>query len=134
MICSARLGALMEKRGTQLSQALRQAWWAPLAGLLAITQLWITLVFLIGNGTSNILDRESTAAGITLTVASAVALVAGLWKRPAKRGLGNTLVIVGAALATIWFWTVVVTPVAIVVIIGVIVSQVRTSSRDAETT
>ena len=104
-----------------------------MAGLLAITQLWITLVFLIGAGTSNILDWESTAAGITLTVASAISLVAGLWKRPLKRGLGNTLIIVGAALATIWFWAVVVTPVAIIVIIGVIVSQVRASSRDAET-
>lgn len=116
-----------------MSQALRQAWWAPLAGLLAIAQLWIALVFLFGDGTSNILDWETTAAGATLAVAGAIALVAGLWKRPVKRGLGNALIIVGAALAAIWFWTVVVTPVAIVVIIGVVVSQVRTSSR-AETT
>lgn len=126
--------AIKERCGTQMSKALSQAWWAPLAGLLAITQLWIALVFLVGAGTSNILDWESTAAGVMLTVASAVALVAGLWKRPLKRGLGNTLIIAGASLATIWFWTVVVTPIAIVVIIGVVVSQVRTSSRVAETT
>ena len=118
----------MEKRGTQLSQALRQAWWAPLAGLLAITQLWITLVFLIEDG-----DWSSKAVGFTLAVAGAVALVAGLFKRPVKRGLGDSLIIAGAALAALWFWAIAVTPIAIVVIIGVIVSQVRTSSRDAET-
>ena len=99
-----------------------------MAGLLAIAELLVTLGFLIEDG-----DWSSKAVGFTLAVAGAVALVAGLFKRPVKRGLGDSLIIAGAALAALWFWAIAVTPIAIVVIIGVIVSQVRTSSRDAET-
>lgn len=120
------------KAGISMNEVLRQAWWAPLAGLLVVLEVWIALVFLLGDGTSNILDWESTVAGATLATAGASALVAGLWKRPTGRGVGNALILVGAALAAIWFWTVVTTPIAIVVIIGVVISQVSTSARVAE--
>ena len=106
-------------------QILKQAWWASLAALLVVAQLWMAVVFLVGEGTSNLLNAESTAAGTLLALGGAVALIGGLWKRPQARGLGNALIIVGAALAAIWFWTVVMTPIAIVVIVGVIASQVR---------
>lgn len=119
----------MEKRGIQLSQVLRQAWWAPLAGLLAIAELVVAVGFFTSSQ-----DAASVAVGATLAVAGAVALVAGLLKRPVKPRLGDSLIIVGAALAAMWFWAIAVTPVAIIVIIGVFVSQMRTSSRDAKTT
>lgn len=104
---------------------LKQAWWAPLAGLLVLGQLALTLGFVFGEGTSNLLDWESTFAGVTLTLAGAVSLIVGLWKRPQTPWLGSALVIVGALLAAIWFWTILLTPIAIVVIGGVVVSQVR---------
>lgn len=109
-------------------RTLKQAWWAPLAAVLVVAQLLVAQAFLIGEGTSNILNAESTAGGATLSLASAAALVAGLWIRLKARGLGSGLIIAGAALATIWFWTVVMTPIALIVIVGVVVSQVRSTA------
>lgn len=109
-------------------QALKQAWWAPVAGVLALAQLWVGLVFLIGDGTSNLLDAETTAAGASLALGGAAVLAAGLWLRTQARWAGNTLVIIGALLGAIWVWTVVMTPLAVVVIVGVIVSQVRSTA------
>jgi hypothetical protein len=114
-------------------QTVKQAWWAPFAGVLALAQLWVALAFFYGKGTSNLLDAESTAAGATLALGGAAALASGLWIRPQARWMGNALIIVGAALGAIWFWTVVMTPIAIVVIVGVVVSQVRSTARASET-
>ncbi|MGI8708547.1 MAG: hypothetical protein ACR2LG_10155 [Actinomycetota bacterium] len=117
-------------------RTLKQAWWAPLAAVLAISQLGVALAFIFGEGTSNLLDAESTAAGVSLSLGGAATLAAGLWTRPHVRGLGSALVIAGAALAAIWFWMVFMSPIAIVVIVGVVVSQVRSmapNSRDAVT-
>jgi hypothetical protein len=108
--------------------SLKQAWWAPFAGVLALAQLWVALAFLYGEGTSNLLDAESTAAGATLAFGGAAALAGGLWIRPKARWLGNALITVGAALGAIWFWTVVMTPLAIVVLVGVMVSQIRSAT------
>ncbi len=115
-------------------KALKQAWWAPLAGVLALAQLWVGAAFLYGEGTSNVLDAESTIAGVSLTSAGASALIAGLWLRPSKRGLGNALVIIGASLGAIWVWTVVMTPIAIAIVVGVVVSQVRSAAPVVEPT
>jgi uncharacterized membrane protein YidH (DUF202 family) len=114
-------------------QTLKQAWWAPFAGLLALAQLWVALAFLYGGGTSNLLDAESTAAGVTLALGGAGALAAGLCIRPQARWEGNALITGGAALGAIWFWTVVMTPIAIVVIVGVVVSQIRSMTPGSET-
>jgi hypothetical protein len=114
-------------------QTLKQAWWAPLAGVLALAQLWVAAAFFYGDGTSNLLDAESTAAGATLALGGAAALAAGLWTRPQARGLGNGLIIFGAALGAIWVWTVVMTPMAIAVVVGVVISQVRPPTPVAET-
>ncbi len=107
---------------------LKQAWWAPLAVVLLVAQLGVALVFIFGRGTSNILDAESTAAGVSFSLAGALALAVGLWSRLRARGVGNALIIVGAALAAIWFWMIFMTPVAIAVIVGVVVSQVRSGA------
>jgi len=114
-------------------QTLKQAWWAPLAGVLALAQLWVGAAFIYGAGTSNVLDAESTVAGATLAFVGAAALAAGLLIRPRNRWLGNALVVVGAVLGAIWFWTVVMTPLAIVVIVGVVVSQARGTAPAAMT-
>ncbi len=108
-------------------RALKQSWWAPLAAVLVVAELLVAQAFLIGDGTSNILNVESTAAGATLSLGGAAALGVGVWTRPKARGVGNALVVVGAVLAAIWFWTVLMTPIAIAVIVGVTVSQVRSS-------
>ncbi len=115
-------------------QILKQAWWAPFAGVLALAQLWVGLAFFYGDGTSNLLDAESRAAGASLALGGAAALSAGLWVRTQARWVGNTLIIVGAALGAIWVWTVVMTPLALVVIVGVIVSQVRSTAPTGEAT
>ncbi|MGI8621509.1 MAG: hypothetical protein ACR2LD_06915 [Actinomycetota bacterium] len=47
--------------------------------------------------------------------------------------MGNALITIGAGLGAIWFWTVVMTPIAIVVIVGVVVSQVRSTAPLPET-
>lgn len=114
-------------------ETLKQAWWAPVAGVLALAQFWVGLAFFYGEGTSNLLDAESTAAGATLAFGGATALAVGLWIRMRSRGLGNALVIAGAALGAIWVWTIVMTPMAIVVIVGVVVSQVRTTTPAVQT-
>ncbi|MEA2497712.1 MAG: hypothetical protein QOH26_117 [Actinomycetota bacterium] len=109
-------------------QILKQAWWAPFAAVLALAQFWVGAAFIYGAGTSNVIDAESTFAGITLAFGGAAALAVGLWIRPRARGVGNALVVVGALLGAIWFWTVVMTPLAIVVIVGVVISLIHTSS------
>lgn len=114
-------------------QILKQAWCAPLAVVLLLAQVGVSLAFMFGEGTSNLLDAESTVAGVSLSLAGASALAVGLWTRPQARSLGNALVLVGAALAAIWFWIIFMTPVAIVVIVGVVVSQVRSTAPTAET-
>ena len=116
-----------------LMQIFTQTWWAPLAAVLVVAELLVAQAFLIGDGTSNILNAESTVAGSTLALGGAAALVAGLWARPKARGLGNALTIAGAALAAIWVWTIIMTPIAILVVAGVTISQVRSTARAAET-
>ena len=109
-------------------QMLRQSWWAPLAALLMFTQLWVAAAFVYGDGTSNILDAESSFAGISLSLVGAGLLGAGLWTRPTRPTLGSVLIVAGAGLAAIWLWIIFMTPVAVVVIIGVLVSQMRSAT------
>lgn len=118
---------------SRINRVLRQAWWVPLAGVLMVAQLWVALAFWYGDGTSNILDAESTAAGISLGVGGAAALAAGLWIRPQRRSIGDVLITVGALLGAIWFWTVVMTPIAIAVIVGVVASYLRSPAPVADT-
>lgn len=110
-------------------QTLKQAWWAPLAAVLIVAELLVAQAFLFGDGTSNALDAESTTAGATLSLAGAAALTAGLWIRPRAQRVGSALLVVGAALAGIWVWTVVMTPLALAVIIGVALTELRDHSR-----
>jgi hypothetical protein len=124
--------ALQRKEVAEM-QILTQAWWAPFAALLTLAQFVIALEFFFADGTSNLLDAEGTAAGAALALGGTAALAAGLWIRPRAHGLGNAPIIVGAALGAIWFWAVVMTPIAIVVIVGAVVSQLRSTPRVTET-
>ena len=114
-------------------RALQQAWWVPLVAMLVVADLLVAQAFLIGDGTSNVLNAEGRAAGATFSLGSAAALAVGLWARPKARGVGNTLIVIGALLAAIWFWTVLMTPIAIAVIVGVTVDQVRSAQPTAGT-
>jgi peptidoglycan/LPS O-acetylase OafA/YrhL len=112
-----------------MSQVLRQGWWAPLAALLALA-LFI-LAFIIGFFDSDD-DTAAVIIGVILALAGALVLAAGLWKRPQARGLGNALIILGCLLAAFWLWTVVLPIAAIIVVAGVISSEVRAPRRTAE--
>jgi hypothetical protein len=101
-------------------QALKQAWWAPLAGLLVLGQLLIAVAFAVDSE-----DAEEAIVGVAIALGGALVLAAGLWKRPTARGLGSALIVIGAATAGFWFWTLVLPILAIIVIVGLVVSEVR---------
>ena len=111
-----------------MSDALKQAWWAPVAGLLVLAQLALAVSFGFGGE-----DGESTVVSIAIALVGALVLAAGLWKRPEARGLGNALIIVGAVLAAFWFWTLVLPVVAIIVAVGVVTSEMWSPARAAGT-
>ncbi|MET0920023.1 MAG: hypothetical protein ABWY77_02350 [Acidimicrobiia bacterium] len=113
-----------------MSQVLRQAWWAPLAGLLSLALFAFAVVIGVSDGKDD--ETSDAVVGVLLCLAGGVALAAGLWKRPQARGLGNVLIIVGCLLAAFWFWTVVLPIAAIIVIIGVVSSEVRARPASAQ--
>lgn len=112
-----------------MSQVLKQAWWAPVTGLLVLAQL----VLAVAAGTGNEDDEGDVVFWVAVALVGALVLAAGLWKRPQARGLGNALIIVGAVLAALFFWTLVLPVVAIIVVVGVVTSEVRSPARAAET-
>lgn len=113
-----------------MSQVLRQGWWAPIAGLLSLA----LLLFAVALGLSDNDDgTEAVIVGVILCLAGSFTLAVGLWKRPQARGLGNALIIVGCVLAALWFWTVLLPIAAIVVIIGVISSELSSRRRPVNT-
>lgn len=110
---------------------LKQAWWAPVALVLAAAELWLAGAILLDRGTAT---TQDTVVGAALALAGAAALLAGLWARPHARGRGDALIIVGAALAAIWLWTLFMSPLAVVVIIGTLVDRARTPNPAPTTT
>ncbi len=111
-----------------MSQALKQAWWAPLAGLLVLAQVVLAVAIVFGDD-----DAETKVVAFAIALAGALLLAAGLLYRPQARGLGNTLIIGGVLFAAFWFWTRVLPVVAIIVVVGVVITEVRTRARAAET-
>ncbi len=105
---------------------VRQAWWVPAAAILVLAQTWVGAAFFYGEGTSNLLDAEGQVVGGTLAFAGAVALGAGLWLRLRSHATGDGLIVVGALLGAIWFWTVVMTPLALLVLVGLVLTDFRT--------
>jgi membrane protease YdiL (CAAX protease family) len=108
-------------------QALKQAWWAPVAGLLVLAQLLLTVSFAVGGN-----DADEAIVGVTIALGGALLLAAGLWRRPTARGLGNALIILGAALAAFFFWSLVMPFGAIIVVVGVATSELRSPAPAAQ--
>lgn len=108
-----------------MSHVLRQAWWAPIAALLVVAQLVIA--------TKGNFGDESGVATIVIALVGALVLAAGLWKRPDARGLGNFLIVVGSLFGGWWFWTGITPPMALIVIVGLIATEVRSPASAATT-
>ena len=107
-----------------MSQVIKQAWWAPLACLLALALFAFAFVIGFSDGEDD--ETSDVIVGVILALAGAFTLAAGLWKRPQARGVGNALIVVGCVLAAFWFWTVVLPVAAIIVVVGVVISEFRT--------
>lgn len=107
-----------------MPQILRQAWWGPLVGLLIVGQLVIAAMFVFGDESA-----EAAIVGTSIALGGTLLLVVGLWQRQRARVLGSVLLVLGCVASAIWFWSLVMPLVAIVVVVGVVVSAVRPSTR-----
>lgn len=105
-----------------MKAVLRQAWWAPIAALMAAIQL-VLLPVLFGFGNE---DSESRLASLVIAVVGGAITALGLWRRPSHRPTGNGLLLVGCGFAAFWFWTLYLPILAIVVAVGVLTSGWRT--------
>lgn len=109
-----------------MPEALKQTWWAPLAGLLITGHVIVAVAFLVSGD-----DAENKIVGAAIASVGALVLAAGLWKRLSSRWLGNALIIVGALLAGLWFWTLFMPLLAIVVVVGLVISELSRSRTPA---
>lgn len=107
-----------------MSQVLRQAWWTPVAALLVVAQLFIAVA-------EGLFGSENHVPVFVIAFVGAVVLATGLWKRPLARLLGNALVVVGSLFGAFWFWTGYTPVMALIVIVGVVISELRTPARAA---
>ena len=110
-----------------MSQALRQAWWAPLAAVLIVGQLVIAAVFVFDSDTF-----EDSLVGAGVALGGALLLVVGLWQRPRALAFGSILLVGGCIAAAIWFWSLIMPLLAIVVLVGVVVSWLRAPRLDSQ--
>ncbi len=94
-----------------------------MAALLLLAQLLMAVSLAAGAG-----DESDVPVWFAVALVGAAALAAGLWKRPNARGLGNALIIIGAVFAASFFWTLVMPIGAIVVVAGVVISEMRSSA------
>ncbi len=108
-----------------VSRALGQAWWAPLAALLVVGQLVIAVLF----GFELDDDTESGVAGIVIALAGAVILAFSLGDRPRRRVRGDVAIVIGSLIAMVWFWSLVMPLLAIVVLVGLFITELRDSRR-----
>lgn len=108
--------------------SLKQAWLAPLAGLLVLIQLVLAVALIAGYD-----EAGNRAIALLVALVSAGSLAAGLWKRPHERQVGNVLIVVGALFNAYWFWTLVLPVLAIFVVVGVVIGESRTPSSASST-
>lgn len=97
-----------------MMSVLRQAWWAPIAGLMAVVQLVAGPLQPFTNS-----DLESGVASFVIFMAGGAVTAIGLFRRPAHRTSGNVLLLVGCGFAAFWFWTLFLPVAGLVVAIGV---------------
>jgi hypothetical protein len=94
---------------------LRQAWWAPIAGLLAAVQLVFAPISLVTDG-----DFESRFASFAIFLVGGAFTAIGLLRRPGHRKAGNVLLLIGCVFAAFWIWTIYLPVAAFVVAAGVL--------------
>ena len=70
-------------------------------------------------------DTESGIAGIAIALGGAAILAFGLWDRPQHRVRGDVAIVIGSLIAMIWFWTLVMPLLAIVVLVGLWIAEIR---------
>jgi hypothetical protein len=99
---------------------LRQAWWAPIAGLLGLIQVVLGVLFGFTGD-----DAETRIVSALLLFAGAAFLAFGLLLRPDHRATGNILLLIGCVLAAFWFWTLFLPLLALILAAGVVTSGWR---------
>jgi len=104
-------------QGDAVMRSLRQAWWAPVAALLAVVQLIMSPLSLASDE-----DLESRVASLVILLVGGVILAIGLILRPSRLVIGNVLLLAGCAFALFWFWTLFLPIGGIVVAVGVLLS------------
>jgi hypothetical protein len=103
-----------------MMSVLRQAWWAPIAGLMAVVQALLGPLQLFSES-----DFESSVASFVIFMVGGAITAIGLFRRPAHRTSGNVLLLVGCGFAVFWFWTLYLPIAGLVVAVGVLLSGWR---------
>ena len=94
--------------------AVRQAWWAPVAAVLAVCNVVVGVVLILAN------DDSGSRIWGGLFIASGIIILLGLLSRRERRTPGNVLVLLGTVPSLLVFWLVVPVILAVVVIVGVL--------------
>lgn len=104
---------------SRLSCVLKQAWWAPLAALLVLSNAGTGLAILLNE------QNPGSLVGGSFFLAGAIALAVGLLVREDARRVASLLILFGAFWGLPIFWLVVPPVVALVVAVGVLRDGVR---------
>jgi hypothetical protein len=111
-----------------LTAALKQTWWAPLAALLAVSNV-ATGIAIVANE-----QNPGSLVGGSFFVAGAIALVAGLLMRARARTAAAALIVFGAFWGLPIFWLVVPPLLAVAVGVGVFRDDILPARRHAAAT
>jgi hypothetical protein len=117
LVSQRQLFAALGGERAPLRHALVQAWWAPIAGLLAAAMI------LAGIGTifeAHNLGGRIVGSGLLLAFGGA--MLSGLMRRPFARMPGNALILLATLPAIVMFWMVIPPLAAIAIWVGVVAS------------
>jgi hypothetical protein len=117
LVSQRQLFAALGGERAPLRPALIQAWWAPIAGLLAAAMI------LAGVGT--IFEAHNLGGrivGSSLLLAFGGAMLYGLMRRPFARTPGNALILLATLPAIVMFWMIIPPLAAIAIWAGVLAS------------
>ena len=115
LVSQRRLFTSLGGERAPLRHALVQAWWAPVAGLLAGAMILV--------GIGNIFEASNLGGriiGSTLLLAFGGGMLFGLMRRPFSRASGNALILLSTVPALAVFWLIVPLLAAIAIWVGVL--------------